>query len=197
MLDAVICARDKWLSSNGIMAPNRLDMLVAGFMDEDYINDRYHFWNHVYGFDMSDMKSFILKDAQVDCFDPKSLMTRPHIVKSIDTKSSSVKDLDFSVPLEWVMERDGRLHGVLGWFDTYFEGPGMESIFFSTGPQATPTHWKQSLFIFREAFDVSKGDKLTGQLTVLKSLEYHRDLEIRVELWMDQQQKVNQVYTLR
>ena len=50
-------------------------MYLAGIEDTEWINDRYEFWNDVYGFQMSSMKEFLSKDAVVDCVDKNVVVT--------------------------------------------------------------------------------------------------------------------------
>ncbi|KAI9310352.1 S-adenosyl-L-methionine-dependent methyltransferase, partial [Obelidium mucronatum] len=47
--------------------------------NEDWINDKFHFWNDVYGFDYTSMKGTFLEDGQVDFANPKSIITEPVI----------------------------------------------------------------------------------------------------------------------
>lgn len=66
MLDSVLYARDKWLKPGGMMAPNKAKMLLACMTDEEWYNDNYHYWNDVYGFKMTSMKSQFITDATVE-----------------------------------------------------------------------------------------------------------------------------------
>lgn len=50
-LDEIIMARDKWLSADGLMFPDRCTLFVSAIEDETYSQDI--FWKNVYGFDMS------------------------------------------------------------------------------------------------------------------------------------------------
>merc|ERR1719187_761680 len=47
MLDTVLHARDKWLKPDGIMMPDRGVMFVAGLEDEQYKQQKVHFWENV------------------------------------------------------------------------------------------------------------------------------------------------------
>jgi hypothetical protein len=180
-----------------IVAPSRLDILVAGFQDEEYVNDRYHFWNNVYGFKMSRMKRFVLQDGQVDYTTGSSVCTDPVTVKTIDTKSSSVPELDFDVPVELKMKKDGKLHGIVGWFDTYFQGPKEEEfdeVFFSTSPFDEPTHWKQTIFLFESPLDVTEGQIVKGRFITKKSPTCSRELVVRIQLENGQ---IDQTFNVR
>lgn len=220
MFDSVIAARDRWLAPDGIMAPSRMTMLVGAFQDSEYVNDRYHFWKNVYGFDMSAMKGFLLRDAQVDYAHAESLVSVPQVVKEIDTKTSTVPQLDFLTELSLeIMSEEALLHGLIGWFDTYFEGPdAFETILLSTGPAATPTHWKQCLFLFETPLEVTKGiyfiyvsnvlyvingmipgSLIKGTFECVKSLECHRELIVKVNVYVEGNEKtrIQQTYRVR
>ena len=221
MLDSVLYARDKWLNPlNGIMAPSHMTILVAGYSDSEYMNEHVHFWNDVYGFKMSAMKSMTRTDAHVDVMNPNGLLSEPIVLQEINTRLVTVSELDFSSDFILEIQRDGVLHGIVGWFDTYFLGPTcstrslsqslndskiectnesqdalkeknefkndyketVQPIIFSTGPQSTPTHWKQTLFLFNESINVIQGSKLKGKLNCRKSLENPRNLVIEIQV---------------
>ena len=65
MLDSVLYARDKWLSPSGLMAPSRTDILISAMGDEDWYNDKLHFWNDVYGFSMNTMNTDVKKNGVI------------------------------------------------------------------------------------------------------------------------------------
>jgi protein arginine N-methyltransferase 3 len=81
MLDCVLYARDKWLAPGGIMAPSRSTVLLAAVENEEWYNEKYHFWNDVYGFKMPIMKNNFLRDAQVDFVDPATIVSTHAMVK--------------------------------------------------------------------------------------------------------------------
>jgi protein arginine N-methyltransferase 1 len=56
MFDTVIYARDKWLSKDGFLFPDKAKMYIACVEDETYKKRKIDFWNKVYGVDMSIMK---------------------------------------------------------------------------------------------------------------------------------------------
>ena len=65
------------------------------------------------------------------------------------------EDTEFVSNFTLNVQRDGQLTGLVGYFDTYFELPS--PVFFSTGPRATPTHWKQTIFYLPNPIAVKKG----------------------------------------
>lgn len=109
------------------------------------------------------------------------------------------KDSDFSSGFSLRITRSGRskLHGLIGWFDTFFtsDGRSMPSlaleqasssgssgaeVAFSTSPRATPTHWKQTVFWLSEAVDVKEGDEVKGTFSCRKAKDNSRELEVEV-----------------
>ncbi|KAJ3052541.1 hypothetical protein HK097_006072 [Rhizophlyctis rosea] len=183
MLDSVLHARDRWLAPDGIMAPSRTDILIAAMDDEEWVNDKYHFWNDVYGFKMQTMKKGFLTDGQVDFADPKCIISDYATVKRIDIDATTTAQLDFDSPFRLTINREGRINALCGWFDTFFDGEdedgnGLEKVFFSTGPAVKGTHWKQTMFAFEPAVDVVVGSTVEGTFKCTKSQENHRELVI-------------------
>lgn len=71
MLNTVLYARDKWLAPNGIIFPDKAVMYLCAVEDEQMKYERIDFWEDVYGFDMSALRSVALKEPVVDVVDPK------------------------------------------------------------------------------------------------------------------------------
>lgn len=53
---------------------------------------------------------------------------------------------------------------------------------FSTGPQATTTHWKQATLYLSDSFEVKKGQTLTGTLAFNKHHTNKRALKLNLKL---------------
>ncbi len=84
--------------------------------------------------------------------------------------------LDFAAPFTLTMQQDATCHvsqrplsvdhlacsislcvqGLVGYFDIGFD-VGVHSVHISTSPQDVPTHWKQTVFYFKEPFSVCTG----------------------------------------
>eukprot|EP00842_Homolaphlyctis_polyrhiza_P002317 jgi/Hompol1/3086/HPOL_003116-RA len=186
MLDSVLVARDLYLKPDGIMAPSHAIIKIAGIDDEDWINDKLHFWNNVYGFNMEIMKQGFLTDGQVDFADPKSIITDECSVVTIETGTATVKDLDFESDFSLTVTRNGTLHAICGWFDIEFRGAhqGTDLVpeLFSTGPLVKGTHWKQTMFVLDQPQPVSVGDIVTGHFIGVKSPEHHRDMVVTISI---------------
>ncbi|KAJ3161175.1 Protein arginine N-methyltransferase 3 [Geranomyces michiganensis] len=189
MLDSVLTARDRWLAPEGIVAPSRSDILICAIQDEEWINEKYTFWSDVYGFKMNTMKRGFLNDGNVDFVDPKTIISTTATLKRIDIESVRVEELDFETPFRLEIVKAGRVNGLCGWFDIWFEGHTADStggaeiseVFFSTGPQARGTHWKQTAFAFEDALEVDQGSVLEGTFRCVKDKDNHRELTVELD----------------
>ena len=81
MLDSVLWARDRYLAPAGLVLPSHCSMYLVGMHDVQTHRDRFAFWDDVYGFRMSCMKSAVLADAEVSCVSPDLMLTDPVCIK--------------------------------------------------------------------------------------------------------------------
>nr|AQT40939.1 protein arginine N-methyltransferase 1 transcript variant 32 [Homo sapiens] len=92
MLNTVLYARDKWLAPDGLIFPDRATLYVTAIEDRQYKDYKIHWWENVYGFDMSCIKDVAIKEPLVDVVDPKQLVTNACLIK---------RDLDFTIDLDF------------------------------------------------------------------------------------------------
>ncbi|TPX51627.1 hypothetical protein SeMB42_g00111 [Synchytrium endobioticum] len=178
MLDSVIKARDRWLKPGGLMVPNVAKMYLAGIEDEEFVNDKYHFWNDVYGFKMSAMKLSFFGNAHVEICHPETIVTSTSLFKEFDLNTVTCKSLDFISCFILTPARSSRIHAFLGWFDVDFISPSSHgnSITLSTSPSSDPTHWKQCLFALDRPMDLEQN--IEGEIVVRKRESNARELDV-------------------
>lgn len=70
MLDTVLVARDRWLAEGGMIMPDVANLYVVGIEDAQYKDEKIHFWDDVYGFDMSCIKKIAISEPLVDTVNP-------------------------------------------------------------------------------------------------------------------------------
>lgn len=70
-------------------------------------------------------------------------------------------------------------HALVAYFDIEF-GLGHKKIFFSTGPHAKYTHWKQTVFYLDTDLPVTPGDVIRGTLEAKPSKSNPRDYDVEV-----------------
>ena len=74
MLDTVLYARDKWLTPDGLMFPDRATLFVCAIEDRQYKDEKINWWDDVYGFDMSSIRKVAISEPLVDVVDPKQVI---------------------------------------------------------------------------------------------------------------------------
>lgn len=125
------------------------------------------------------MKETALAEPLVDTVEVKAAVTDPTAVLTLDLYTCTTKDLDFSVPFKLPCRRDDFVHALVAWFDIDFTACH-KPIRFSTGPHTKYTHWKQTVFYFKEVLTVQQGEEVSCNLVVKPNEKNRRDLDIKI-----------------
>lgn len=181
MLDSVIYARENHLKENGLMLPNRCNISLVGFGDEERHREFVEFWENVYGFDMTSLQPEVLKEAIVEVCKNEHVLTDPVVIAEFDLMTVEYSCRNFSFSFEMKIKKDGKFTGFVGYFDTFFDLP--EAVSFSTGPHTTPTHWKQVIFYIRKPVKVSAGQVINGKFACRRGLKDFRALCIEINVF--------------
>ena len=181
MFDTVLWARDRYLDPvHGLMFPDSANMYLLGIEDAEYKDEKIHFWEDVYGFNMSPIKELALKEPLVDTVDPHAIVTEPVRFRTLNLLTLKKEDLTFKVPYSLSVTRNDYMHAFLAYFDITF-GACHKPISFSTGPRDKYTHWKQTIFYLRKVLLISKGEKINGTISVAPNSANCRNLDIEIE----------------
>jgi len=182
MLDTVIFARDKWLKPDGIMMPDRGILYFAGLEDADYKQQKVHFWDNVYNYNMSCIKQQVIDEPLVDVVDVNKVCTVCAPVLDINLYTVKKKDLDFHSTVELHVKRNDGCHALVAWFEVLFSKCHKQTGF-STGPHYHGTHWKQTVFYLSKDLLVTKDTKLQVGVSVERNYgENQRQLNISIEV---------------
>ncbi|ERN03593.1 protein arginine N-methyltransferase PRMT10 [Amborella trichopoda] len=214
MFDSVICARDRWLKSTGIMYPSHARMWVApirsGLVEQkqsDYDSAMSDWFNFVtdtdayYGVDMSvltkpfrkEQNKYYLQTSLWNNLHPDQVIGTPAVIKEIDCLTATVDDIR-NVQAEFTssitIERS-RLCGFAGWFDVHFLGspanPAKNEIELNTAPsEEDGTHWGQQVFLLHPSPRVSHGDAIKVSFLMTRSEENHRLMNVSLSYEMVQ-----------
>lgn len=200
MLDTVIYCRDNFLANGGCIYPDKCNIKLAAIADQDLYASKVNYWDSVYGFKMSAMKSHVLEEPLIDIVDNKHFISKPVKVKEFDLMSISVSDLDFEESFKLNVTRNGVCSSIVGYFDILF-GEEQEEIAnpvtFSTSPDCTPTHWKQTIFLLKEPISCKVGDTLNGRIFCRKNKKDKRALDIALIFYDDKNNvKLRQHYVI-
>ncbi|NWZ52602.1 ANM3 methyltransferase, partial [Haliaeetus albicilla] len=187
MLDSVIYAKDKYLAEGGSVYPDICTISLVAVGDMNKHVDKLLFWDDVYGFDMSCMKKAVIPEAVVEVLDPNTLISTASVIKHIDCDTASTPDLEFSSDFTLTITTSTKCTAVAGYFDIFFEKNCHNKVLFSTGPQCTKTHWKQTVFLLEKPIPVEAGEALRGKIAVRKNRKDPRSLFITLSVKDTQQ----------
>ncbi|KAJ3121773.1 Protein arginine N-methyltransferase 1 [Nowakowskiella sp. JEL0407] len=179
MLNTVLYARDKYLVPKGLIFPDTAIMYIAAIEDAEYKEEKIDFWDNVYGFNMSHIKQLAIREPLVDTVDKKAVATTACAFRTIDIKTVKIEDLAFSVPFEITTTRDEYIHAFITYFDIDFAACH-KKVYFSTGPHAKYTHWKQTVFYLDNPLTVNAGEKITGTFSLKPNEKNERDQDISI-----------------
>jgi len=181
MLDSVIAARDKYMAPGGSMIPNRTTISLVAIEDEKRYGQLLDFWDDVYGYKMKCMRAPILEEASVEIVPSACMISEPALVLDLDLNTCTVEDTQFNTPFTLNITRDCNLTAIVGYFDTYFNLP-TNQVMFSTGPNATPTHWKQTIFYLPSRLPVKSGQQLACNILCKRMKTDSRALKVALTI---------------
>ena len=190
MLDSVIFARDKWLKKEGgMMFPDRAQMFLAGIEDKNYKHRKINSWKNVFGFNMNCIKEAAISEPLIDNCNEDYLISSMCKIYDIDTEKIKKEELDFMSGYEIEFNDDECFNGLVAWFNVSFN-KGNKKIELSTSPYDTVTHWKQTVFYIEDDIYVKKGEKLWGNIAVIKDKQNFRFINVKISYHFSQHDKV-------
>lgn len=184
MLDSVLFARDKWLrAGSGLLFPDRCSLFVTGISCEHVHHDAIEYWSNVWDFDMSAMRAPVLAEGRIMQVTPAHIGTDEFRLRTFHLHKLRRDELQLavSVPYRLRMLRDVQLHGLATHFSVEFSGCH-RPVTLSTSPLAPPTHWRQTVFFFRDPLRAKAGEHVFGMFRVAKNRHFHRSMDITVDV---------------
>jgi protein arginine N-methyltransferase 1 len=128
---------------------------------------------------MSCIKPSVLSEPLIDVCDREALNSSHCKIFEVDLYTCTKEDLDFSSSYELTFFRNDTVHGLISWFDIYFDKLP-NKVKFTTDPYTRATHWKQVIFYTNQDIFVEKGEVLRGSIAVRKSNANFRELDVKV-----------------
>lgn len=191
----LLCARDKWLKPGGLIFPDRAKMQMALLEDAAYVERHFEFYNNVWGFDFSSMKDAAHSEPVVNLFQQAQLLTPAVCVLDLNLYSCKASDcFEMANSFQLVSKREGKAHALIFWFEMRFDS-GHKPIFFTCGPESTPTCWKQTAFFLSgPPLKVKANDRVRGMVAVRKPDESKRSLDIKVSCRVNSAKPRQQIY---
>jgi len=186
MLESVLFARDKWLNrTTGIMMPDKTSMYVTAIEDRQYKNDKIHWWDNVYGFNMKRIKKIAASEPLVDTVNKDQICTTHSKMIDFDLYTVTKEDVaKFNCSYSIRCTRNDYIHAlVLYWTCEFTKCHRFTG--FSTSPTNNYTHWKQTVFYLEKSLTVNKGEELSGTLKCDQNPGNKRDLDFEVSYNFD------------
>lgn len=181
MLDTVLYARDKWLKPNGMMFPDRGTLYITAIEDRQYKDEKINWWDDVYGFDMSCIRKVAVTEPLVDVVDPKQVVSTACMVKEVDLYTVQKSDLNFSSKFNLTIKRNDFVQALVTYFNIEFT-KCHKRLGFSTSPDSTYTHWKQTVFYLDDHLTAKKNEEITGTFQMKPNERNNRDLDFVIDI---------------
>ena len=111
----------------------------------------------------------------------QTVVTNAVPILSIDIQTCTIDDLSFNSSFKLKPLRNDSIHAFVSYFECAFTKID-KPLGFSTSPQSTYTHWKQTIFYLKDAAYVQEGDEITGRITCVPNPNNERDLDIEIDV---------------
>jgi protein arginine N-methyltransferase 1 len=153
-------ARQRFLKPGGVLLPAQVWLFLAPIEATD-VHDEYIGWwgKPLEGLNYDLVRSAAANRRYVVSLPANSLLAAAHCVEELDFYSG-VAGVALDQEVRFVVERDGLLHGLAGWFDAQIS-PGVR---LTTAPGLQQTVWQQTFFPIAEPVSVMGGDVVIGRL---------------------------------
>ena len=156
------------LNEGGMIVPNEASCYICGIGGMNYVEEKYHFWQNIYGYDMSSIVKNVVCTAYIDVIPSNCVVTDSCKLYSFNS-SSFVPTERVETTFTITMTKKSKVDG----FCTYFDADFVKHTF-STSPGVSSI-WKQCcyfLLIPIDVFDI--GDVITGKFKMEKRKKDNR-----------------------
>jgi len=181
MLDTVLYARDKWLKTGGLMFPDRATLWITAIEDRQYKDDKIHWWDDVYGFNMSAIGKVAVSEPLVDVVDRNQVVAGSCLLKEIDIQTCTKADIPFDSEFFIQLKRNDYIQALVTFFNIEFTHCH-KRVGFSTAPEAPYTHWKQTVFYLQDYLTCKKGEELRGTFKMTPNERNNRDMDFEISV---------------
>ncbi|CAJ0914554.1 unnamed protein product, partial [Mesorhabditis belari] len=181
MLNTVLKARDTWLAPDGMIFPDKAKLYITAIEDRQYKEDKIHWWDSVYGFNMSAIRKVAIREPLVDVVDNAQVVANNYMLKEIDLYTVKIEDLSWNSDFILRVSRNDYVQALVTFFTIEFSKCHKKTGF-STGPDVQYTHWKQTVFYLYEAMTVKRGEEIMGHFTMAPNAKNERDLDMTVKV---------------
>ena len=189
-------------------------MFLAPISIQKVWDEKIEFWDNVHGVRMNSLVPMAITDSfgkpsHERLIEKDGVLAKPKVIFNLDMNNDGEHCLEENTTdFNFVFDRADTMHGFGAWFDTAFDegdlaaqwrikqSEGVDATTFaatapkcvvlSTSPSASPTHWKQVQFVFREPLEVKAGEEIRGSITFSRNKVWRRHFDIVFQFRGDQ-----------
>jgi len=175
MFESVLDVRDRFLTEDGRMVPDRFRLKLFPIQDEGLhqVHGPGSWDEPIYGFDFSPLAEY--EYGELTTTAPTILPSGalgPHVsLVDLDLEVCSAEDFFFDEKINLPIECTGQVQGIGGYFEVDLSPENI----LTCAPEAPATHWRQSWFPVRP-FEVLCGDVL--ELTMQAVPRFDGDIRL-------------------
>jgi SAM-dependent methyltransferase len=171
MFEPLLDMRNRYLTSSGVMIPERVCLKAALVSDESLFQNLSFFRTKPYGIDFKEISDWPFCHVTSNHFSKEQVVGAPVDLAIIDMKTCDQFPGTFMGIAE--VSKPVVVHGLSGWFEAHLPG----DIQLKTGPFDGKTHWKQAFFPFPEPVEVLPNQPLEFEISQLP------DKDEKMTLW--------------
>lgn len=160
LLPSLFYARDKYLTPDGKLIPDRVAMEVVPVCAPEYYAKHIDCWNSVsQGVNFNLVRGFAANSLYYGGPKKRKAEFLSDSAELLELDLMTATDASCRNRIEVEVTQDGLCHGWLGWFRARLGGRWL-----STSPLGEQTHWRQVFLPLAEPIPVKKGDILSFEL---------------------------------
>lgn len=195
VIRSVISVRDNFLKSSGFVFPNKGQLVLNFIEDGQYYEERFGFWDEVYGFNMRNVKHLVYQEAYLDYCTKNMLKTFDHVFYSIDLNKISTQDLNHVANFSCKVKQDSFVHAAVVNFKIFFEDCH-HSVKYSNSSFDKKINFSQCILYLQRPFKVRKGTKIEGKFAFLVDLQNNEKMKFKLLVKYKKNQDRIQYYHL-
>lgn len=151
--------RDRFLKPGGRMIPQRIRHFIRLCdLKIEFKSDDGGWAAGMYGLTWNAVKNFASAGSTSTELRDYEWASAPHLWWDLDLTRDDLSDNKYRTgsSAKWEIKGDGRVHGVVAYFEADIDG----NIMLSTSPDAPRTHWLHLFLSFPRALELKQGDRI-------------------------------------
>lgn len=175
MAESLFDAKKRFLSSNGLIIPQNVDLRAALVSEKEIYADCIDCWQPIMGIDYSLLREEAVKSCYIAHVNDRDLMSEPITLASVDFRTDQMPQLRGMHTFRVL--RKGQINGLVLWFDAIL-APGVR---LSSGPWSR-THWKQCFGPIPMPIQVETNDYVNANVEMRLRTKSNDKFEFRMNL---------------